>query len=62
MIDRMKRETRVFLQETIQMAWFMRGSIQYESLLMMTATERQLVGDFIEENMEVASKSHSPVY
>lgn len=62
MFLRMSDERRTIIQGLIQLVYFMRGSIQYDSMKMMTYTERQEVSDFIEKRLEDESKKMYPIY
>ncbi len=35
----------------------MRGGASYETIMMMSPTERQIIGELIKENMEITKKS-----
>ncbi len=56
-------EASILIKSIIEMAYFMRGSMSYESILLtMSYAERQLVTDFIKARLEQESKSPHPVY
>ena len=40
----------------------MRGSISYDSLMLKTYVERQMMSDFIEKRLEKEGKRLNPVY
>jgi len=40
----------------------MRGAISYTELMNMSATERQIVSEFIDERLEIEKKNLHPVY
>lgn len=62
MINMMAVEVRNLLKAAIEIAYFSRGSIQYETVLGMTPLERDLATEFINKRLEQASKSPFPVY
>lgn len=62
MINMMAVEVRNLLKAAIEIAYFSRGSIQYETVLSMTPLERDLATEFINKRLEQASKSPFPVY
>lgn len=62
MINRLGKETRDLLEQAVQIAYFSRGSIQYESVLKMSPLERDIVVAFINKRLEQAAKSPFPVF
>jgi hypothetical protein len=62
MINMMAVEVRNLLKAAIEIAYFSRGSIQYETVLNMTPLERDLATEFINKRLEQAAKSPFPVY
>lgn len=62
MFSRLRAEAKILLNEAIQLAWFMRGSIQYKEFLDMTPLERDLVKDFISNHMEKIKDHPYPQY
>ena len=58
----MNRERRRIIRSIIQLVYFMRGSIQYHSMLNMSLVEREEIGDFIEKRIEQESKKMYPIY
>lgn len=56
-------EAKMLIKNIIEMAYFMRGSMSYESILLtMSYAERQLVSEFIKARLEQEAKSQHPVY
>ena len=62
MIERLKREARAIVHNCIELAYFMRGAVQYHDMLLTTPAERQIFSDFIEGRLESQKKSPFPVY
>lgn len=62
MFNRMRKETRDLLEEVVSLVYFMRGSIQYNDMMLMTPVERELVGSFIKSRLEVETAKQHPVY
>ena len=62
MINSMARDTRSLLRQAVEIAWFSRGSIQYESALAMSPLERDIAIEFVNERLEAQKKSPHPVY
>ncbi len=56
-------EARILIKNVIDMSYFMRGAMTYESILLtMSYAERQLVSEFLKERLEQESNSPSPNY
>lgn len=62
MFNAFRKDVRDTLHGVVQLVYFMRGSISYESMMQMTFAERQLVSEFISERLEQESKRMNPVY
>lgn len=62
MINTLAIDVRNLLKSAIEIAYFSRGSVQYESVLNMTPLERDLAIEFINKRLEAAGKSPFPVY
>jgi len=44
------------------MAWYMRGGISYEEIMNLSQTERLLINEIIESNLETTKKSQMPFF
>lgn len=44
------------------MAWYMRGGISYEDIMNMSITDRQVIGEIIENNLETTKKTQMPFF
>lgn len=53
---------RAIVDDVIEMAYYMRGAISYDEIMLMSPGERERVGRFIEKRLEQESKSPHPVY
>ena len=53
----MDKEIKGIRSEAIKMAWFSRGSLQYNDALNLSRDERQIYGELIKENMDTTKKS-----
>lgn len=62
MFNRMRIESRGIIKDIISLVYFMRGSIQYEDMLLRTPIERELISEFISERIEIESTHPHPVY
>jgi hypothetical protein len=62
MINSMGQDVRSLLTQAMEIAYFSRGSIQYDMVLKMSPLERDIAVAFINKRLEVAGKSPFPVY
>jgi hypothetical protein len=62
MINVMAVDVRTLLKSAVEIAYFSRGSVPYDLVLRMSALERDIVVEFINKRLEVASKSPFPVF
>lgn len=62
MIDSMAYDVRNLLKQAIEIAWYSRGSIQYEAALHMSPIERDLAIELVNKRIEGQKKSMSPIY
>lgn len=44
------------------MCWYMRGGITYNEAMDLSATERELIGKIIKDNLETTKKSKLPFF
>jgi hypothetical protein len=59
---RLLREHDAILSSCAEIAFFMRGAIQYKDTFELTPNERTLINKFISKRLEVESKKPNPVY
>jgi hypothetical protein len=52
----------MLITSAIQLSYYSRGAWDYHSVLLMSAAEREIALEFINERLKVASKSMHPVY
>ncbi len=62
MIDSMAKDVRNLLRSAVEIAYFSRASLPYETVLRMSALERDIAVEFINKRLEIAGKSPFPVY
>ena len=56
----MDKEAKQIKSDVLKMSWYMRGGASYESIMMMSSNERQIISELIKENMEITKKSGLP--
>lgn len=62
MVDRMDQEVKDIKQQSLKMAWYMRGGATYEDVLQMSFQERDLVSALIKDNLETTKSSKLPFF
>jgi len=62
MIDGMAKDVRSLLKQAVEIAWYSRGSIQYETALAMSPLERDITIEFVNNRLDGQKKSMNPVY
>lgn len=56
----LNRGVESIFDDVIALSYYMRGAIPYESMMMRTPGERQRIGKFVEQRLEMASKTMFP--
>jgi hypothetical protein len=62
LIDQYEKESRAIREESIRITWWMRGGINYEQAMALSLEEREVINNFIKENMEATKKSGMPFF
>jgi hypothetical protein len=62
MINSMALDVRSLLKSAIEISYFSRAAIAYEKVLTISALERDLWVEFINERLKIAGKSPFPVF
>jgi len=63
MYGSLNRETKIIIEGVIQLSYFMRGAMPYNSIMYsMSYIERDMALSFINDRMEQESKNPNPVY
>jgi hypothetical protein len=62
MFDDLEGQKSTIVSQCIELVYFMRGAIQYDTFLEMTPFERKLVNEFLKRRMEIEGKRQNPIY
>lgn len=62
LLNEYDRETKAIKKDAIKISWYMRGGLTYEDVMALSTTEREWVGDLINENLETAKKTGLPFF
>lgn len=61
-IDNMEKEAKSIREESFKLAWYMRGGITYDQVLMLSSSERLMISELAKDNMETTKKSGLPFF
>lgn len=62
MIQGYERDVRALKDDALRMSWYMRGGLSYDDAMLLSLTERELIGKIIKDNMETTQKSRLPFF
>lgn len=62
LIQKLGNEIKSLIKSAIEISYYSRGAWQYEQVLAMSAGERELAVEFINERLKLASKMMFPVF
>lgn len=62
MFQQLQREVQLLIDNTIELVYFMRGSLTYEEAMMRTRGERDRMGAFLQRRLKEESKRSMPNY
>lgn len=62
LIMRLGKESQGLIKSALEISYYSRGAWPYNQVLTMTAGEREMALDFINERLKIAAKSPFPVY
>lgn len=61
-IESLENDIKVFKKQLFKLAWYMRGSLNMEQVYQLDATDRNIIFDIIEENLETTKESGLPFF
>lgn len=62
LISQLGAEIQALVKSALELSWYSRGAWPYQTVLMMTAGERDIANDFINKRMETQAKLLHPTY
>jgi hypothetical protein len=62
MLEGYERDVRALKDDALRMSWYMRGGLSYDDAMLLSLTERELIGKIIKDNMETTQKSRLPFF
>lgn len=61
-VEVLEKECEAIQREALQLAWAMRGGIQYNDVLNLSANERKMIAEISKENIELTKKTGLPYF
>ena len=61
-IESMEQEAKSIREESFKLAWYMRGGITYDQVLLLSSSERSMITELAKDNMETTKKSGLPFF
>ena len=58
----MEQEAKSIREESFKLAWYMRGGITYDQVLLLSNSERSMISELAKDNMETTKKSGLPFF
>ena len=62
LFERYEEDTNKIKKVAMQLSWYMRGGATYEDVLNMSASDRKLISEHIDENLEATKKTGLPFF
>lgn len=60
--DRLEKQSKALREEALRFSWYMRGGLSYEDAMLLSNTDRELIGKIIKDNLETSKKSGMPFF
>lgn len=61
-VESLEDEIKSFKKQLFKLAWYMRGSLTMEQVYQLDMTDRNIIFDIIEENLETTKESGLPFF
>jgi patatin-like phospholipase/acyl hydrolase len=62
LIEQLENESEEIKNNSLKMAWYMRGGASYTDIMNMSISERKAISKIIEDNMDTTKKSGLPFF
>lgn len=60
-IEQLEKDSKALTKEILRICWYMRGGITYNDAILLTKTEREIIGDIIKDNIELTKETKMPL-
>ena len=61
-IDEYDKDIKQIKQESLKLAWYMRGGLSYTEAMHLSIDERKIINEIIKENLETTKKTKMPFF
>jgi hypothetical protein len=61
-IEQLDKEIRALKEDALRMCWYMRGGLSYDDSMLLSKSERDIIGEIIKDNLETTKKSKMPFF
>ena len=58
----MDKSVRDIKEESLKLAWYMRGGLSYTESMHLSMEERDIINDIIKENLDLTKKTKLPFF
>jgi hypothetical protein len=62
LVESYEKQANGIKEDALKLSWYMRGAVSYEHALMMSSSEREMIGKIIKDNLETTKKSGLPFF
>ena len=62
LVDEYDRDIKQIKQESLKLAWYMRGGLSYTEAMHLSIDERKIINEIIKENLETTKKTKMPFF
>jgi hypothetical protein len=62
MLEQLEKEANDIKKSALRLSWYMRGGATYEDVMNMSSSDRQLINEMVEENLETTKNSKLPFF
>jgi len=62
LVDDLEKEVGTIRQESLRLAWYMRGGLSYTEAMNLSSEERKHISNLVKENMDTTKKTKLPFF
>ena len=62
LVDEYDKDIKQIKQESLKLAWYMRGGLSYTEAMHLSIDERKIINEIIKENLETTKKTKMPFF
>ena len=61
-VEKLDKESKALKKDLYKLAWFMRGSLNFEQAYMLDVADREIISEIVKENLETTKESQLPFF